>query len=158
MRRFEKGSMHGPDNQGTAMQTVETVKPRTVFVVVMREVLVAQDIEAILMDAAPEASVILAPTLEEAEAGLLKRKEVRVAAAFVELDPVVVSGSTLGQRVAADGGRLVLLASESTDTLPQGWTGLPFPFAEADVTAQLSGGHPMPEEDGEVTERVSPQH
>jgi hypothetical protein len=138
------------------MQTVDTVKPPAIFVVVLREVLVAQDIEAILREAVPEAQVILAPTLEEAVAALRDAAEAaRVAAAFVQLDPALVSVSELGRRVAADGGRLVLLAPESPDMLPAGWAGLPFPFAEADVTAQLSGGHPMSEEDGEVMERGS---
>lgn len=133
------------------MQTVETETPAAIIVVVLREVLVAQDIEAILRDAMPQARVILATTLDEAIAALFEMPSAaRVAAAFVQLDPAEVAKSDLGKRVAADGGRMVLLAPETPETLPLGWSGMAFPFAETDVVAQLSGGHRISDDDGEA--------
>jgi hypothetical protein len=47
----------------------------------------------------------------------------------------------------ADGGRMVLLALDPIGELPLGWSEMPFPFAEADVLAQLPGGRRQ--DDGE---------
>ena len=62
-----------------------------------------------------------------------------MAAAFVQMDPDEAAESALGERVAADGGRMVLLAMDPVGALPKGWSEMPFPFAEADVIAQVTG-------------------
>jgi hypothetical protein len=117
------------------MQNLCDRSPDPVFVVVLREFLVARDIEMIIRGMAAEARVILARTLDEAIAAM---PQGRIKAAFVQVDPQDFAQSALGQRVATDGGRTVLVGIESGVGLPKGWAELPFPFAESDVSALLA--------------------
>jgi hypothetical protein len=105
-----------------------------VFVVVLRELLVARDIEMIIRSIAAEARVILARTLDEA---LAATPPGPIKAAFVQAEAEDFAQSSLGRRVATDGGRTVLVGGEPRKTLPAGWAELPFPFAERDVSALL---------------------
>ena len=112
-----------------------TLEP--VFVVVLREWLVARDIEMIIRGIATEARVILARTLDEALAAIPPG---RIKAAFVQADAHDFARSDLGLRVAKDGGRTVLVGVDPVKGLPEGWAELPFPFAEQDVSALLVAG------------------
>ena len=118
------------------MQTVKECSPPAVVVVVLRDFLVARDIEMIIRDLWTEALVILARTLEDAAAAIPTG---RIMAAFVQMDAKAFAASDFSQRVTLDGGRTVLVGLEPEDALPQGWAALPFPFAQGDVSALL--GH-----------------
>ena len=117
------------------MKTVEVTEPQAIFVVAMREILVARDIEFVIRDIWPDACIVVTRTLEEAfdasPAG-------RIRAAFVQTDAANFVASTLGRRVAADGGRVVLAGKEKAHGLPEGWKALPFPFFDNDVESLLA--------------------
>jgi hypothetical protein len=117
------------------MQNPQKCSPNPVFVVVVQEILVARDIEMIIRGVVPGALVLLAPGLEMAAESLPPG---RIDAAFVQTDPQDLARSALGQRVAADGGRLVLVGIEPDIRAPEGWARLPFPFSESDVSALLA--------------------
>jgi hypothetical protein len=117
------------------MQNPCNRSPDPVFVVVVREILVARDIEMIIREVVAGASVILAPGLEMAAEALPPG---RIEAAFVQTDPQDLSRSALAQRIATDGGRMVLVGIEPDIRLPEGWARLPFPFSESDVAALLA--------------------
>ena len=106
-----------------------------IIVVILNEVLIARDIETIVRGVRPGARVLLAQTLHEAADSLPRG---RIELAFVQVDSAVIAASTLGQRVAADGGRVVVLCADEGRQLPQGWTALPYPFASADVASLLA--------------------
>ncbi len=116
------------------MRTICEGTPEPVFVIVVREWLVAQDIEMIIRGIASEALVVLARSLDEAVAAMPLG---RIKAAFVQADVEVFVESDLGRRVANDGGRTVLVGVDAVNGLPDGWAELPFPFAESDVSALL---------------------
>jgi hypothetical protein len=117
------------------MQNVEIDTPPAVFVVVMREALIARDIEMIIRDLRTEARVVLARTPDEATAAVPAG---RIAAAFVQMDVGDFVSTELSRRVASDGGRTVLVGLEATTALPVGWSALPFPFSGDDVTSLLT--------------------
>ncbi|TAG13245.1 MAG: hypothetical protein EAZ40_14970 [Rhodobacterales bacterium] len=117
------------------MQNLSNRSSDPLFVVVLREFLVARDIEMIIRGMAAEARIILARTLDEAIAAM---PQGRIRAAFVQIDPQDFARSSLGQRVETDGGRPVLVGVEPGDRVPKGWAELPFPFAESDVAALLA--------------------
>ncbi len=118
------------------MQNVEVDKPPAIFLVVMREVLIARDIEMIIRDLRIEAQVVLTRTLDEATAAVPAG---RIEAAFVQMDVGDFVSTELSRRVATDGGRTVLVGLEATTVLPDGWSALPFPFSGDDVTSLLTG-------------------
>ncbi len=117
------------------MQASDPIDPPAIIVVVMQEVLVARDIEMIVRDVRPGARVLVAQTLHEAVDAL---PQGRIEVAFVQVDAAIIAASTLGRRVAADGGRVVLLSEEKGRRLPEGWKTLPYPFASADVASVLT--------------------
>ena len=117
------------------MLASEAMDAPAIIVVVLQEVLVARDIEMIVRDLRPTARVLLAKTLPEAVNGLPKG---RIEVAFVQVDAATIAASPFGRRVAADGGRVVVVCEERNRRLPQGWKALPFPFASADVASLLS--------------------
>ncbi len=114
--------------------------PDPVFVVVLREWLIARDIEMIIRGIATEARIILARTLDEAVAAM---PQGRIKAAFVQADAHDFARSDLGRRVATDGGRTVLVGVDPVKGLPEGWAELPYPFAERDVSALLVADCPQ---------------
>lgn len=118
------------------MQTLNANSPQAVVVVILREFLVARDIEMIIRNCWAEARVILARTLDEAAAAVPTG---RIKAAFVQMDAEDFAASDLSRRVASDGGQTVLVGLEAAELLPQGWAALPFPFADRHVTDLLTG-------------------
>ena len=117
------------------MQICDIKAHPAIVVVIQQEVLVGNDIEVIVRDVLPKARIVLAKTLHDALDNL---PEGRIEVALVQVDPAKVAASTLGQRVAADGGRVVVLCAEESGRLPQGWKALPYPFASADLANLLS--------------------
>ncbi len=117
------------------MQTSETMEAPAIIVVVLQEILVAHDIRMILREARPDARVLLAQSLCDAERALPAG---RIEMAIVQMDPATIAGSSLGRRVVADGGKVVVVSADQRERLPDGWIDLPIPFASADVASLLS--------------------
>jgi hypothetical protein len=101
-----------------------------VFVLVLREYLVARDIEMIIRGLWADALVMIAGTLDEAMANLPDGK---IVAAFVQEEAAAVADSDLDRKVSEDGGQTVLVGLEPGEMLPRGWAKLSFPFVEKDV-------------------------
>ncbi|MES2913530.1 MAG: hypothetical protein V4753_00310 [Pseudomonadota bacterium] len=119
------------------MQAKRIKDPTAIIVIILKEVLVARDIEMTVRESRPEASVFVARTLHEAVDALpLGRIEV----AFVQSDPRTIATSPLGRRIAAEGGRVVVLSEDIRGALPVGWAALPFPFSSKAVAELLSAG------------------
>ena len=118
--------------KGTDMQDI-ALKPH--FIVSVDEMLVARDIEMSIADLRPDAQIIVARTLAEVAAQL--PQEGRVEAAFVQCDAARFLASGAGQRLIADGGRLVLVG-QGVETATAGMQTLPQPFAHADIQGVLA--------------------
>ena len=119
------------------MQICDIKAHPAIVVVIQQEVLIGKDIETIVRDVWPEVRVVLAKTLHDAVENL---PQGRIEVALVQVEPAAIAASTLGRRVAADGGRVVVLSEDKGAPLPSGWKALPYPFASADL-AQLLAGH-----------------
>jgi hypothetical protein len=127
MRGAAKGSRLDACRKGNIMQNSGTMPP--IFVIVLDEVVVARDIELIIGDVRPDARIVVARTLSDAETHLPYG---RIEAAFVQRDAVRFFASALGDRVAKDGGRLVLV-EQVFDAATDGVSVLSFPFSREDV-------------------------
>jgi hypothetical protein len=122
--------------EGNLMPVLETREALAIYVVVMREALIARDIEMIIRDFDPSAYVAVAATLHEVNASL---PHGRIMMSFVQMGAADIAVSPLGQRVAADGGRMVLVGIDATDPLPERCSVLRFPFTGQDVETLLAG-------------------
>ncbi len=119
------------------MQTVGNSTDGKLFVLVLHEDLVARDIELTIGDLYPGARVLVARSVNEAEATVPPGQ---IAAAFVQQDPDAIARTNLVRRVQADQGRIVLVGYEpKTDQTIPGWSVLPLPFSQDHVTAVLIG-------------------
>jgi hypothetical protein len=111
-----------------------------VFVIVLSEVLIAHDIELVIGDVRPDATVIVARTLDEA-AGRVP-SDARIEIAFVAAAPAAYRASHLAALVSASGGHVVLLGQDAAtgaagdDTCTS--SVLHFPFTRDHVIAHLS--------------------
>jgi len=118
------------------MLELEVCEPTAIFVVVVKEVLVARDIQMIVQELRPDAHVLLAPTLREAADALPPG---RIEVVFAQTDGAAVAKSGLSPRVVADKARVVLVGEEEAPGLPEGWSALPFPFFGESIASLLSG-------------------
>jgi hypothetical protein len=109
--------------------------PPPLYIVVMEEVLVARDIEMMIRDLRPDATVIVAQSLGAVEAEL---PDTNITAAFLQADPPRILVSAVGQRLLRDGGQTILVGHEPGEAA-EGALVLPFPFARGDVVALLAG-------------------
>lgn len=101
--------------------------PRT-YLIVMKEVLIAQDLALTIGDYDADASIIIARTLAEAEAALTTVDE--VALAFVANAPSQFVTSLLSRTIKERKGRVVLLGSEAEEVGPtRCWAVLNQPFS-----------------------------
>jgi hypothetical protein len=137
MRACAKGSMV---IRRKRRRTIMTHLPRTAdtgtYLVVLREIIVGQDIAMTIQDHNPDARVIIAATLAEAVAAV--EGVDAVAVAFVHAPSAEVARSPLAEAVAARGGRIVLMGHEigrdpKATVLPV----LAFPFVSSDILALL---------------------
>lgn len=115
------------------MQNAGKRQALPVFVVIVDEVLVAQDIEMIMRDIAPNAAVVVARSLSEA---VERAPAYPITAAFVQGDLAGFRGSAMGARMSDDGGAIVLVGHELGGA-PDGVAVLPFPFTRGDVAALI---------------------
>jgi hypothetical protein len=110
-------------------------KSTPLFIIVLDEILVARDIEMLIGELWPDARVLVARTLIEAEA---EAPEGRLVAVFVQREAAQLPATALGQRLARDGGRLVRVGWEG-DVVEDGVSILRLPFELKDVEALLAG-------------------
>jgi hypothetical protein len=110
--------------------------PRT-YLIVMQQVLVAQDIALTISDHDPGANVIIASTHAEAEAALVTVADLVLA--FVADAPWQFMASSLGQAIMARGGRVVLLGEAAEEAGPTAqWGVLDQPFTTDAVLKHLA--------------------
>lgn len=100
------------------------------FLIVLDQVLVARDIELTILDSKPDARAVVARRLEEVD---LSGVEGQLAAAFVPPDLSDADRARLRERLARDGGRLVLVGQDHGEEIGPA-VALPFPFKREDVT------------------------
>lgn len=118
------------------MHQFEAEAERNIVVIMMREALIARDIELIVQDMRPNAAIIVARSLAEVTARLYRGDLIDIA--FVDELRSAIGPSDFAQRVAMDRGTVVLVGHEPGAT-PQrpNWALLPFPFAREDVEKLL---------------------
>ena len=111
---------------------------RPAYLIVLRHVLVAQDIAMTIADRDPGAPVVTVASASEALPALAGLD--RVAVAFVAEAPRALRGSDLGRAIEARGGRVVLIgeAAEAEGTA-LGFPVLARPFSTEDILAHLPG-------------------
>jgi hypothetical protein len=122
--------------KGDSMQKCLCV-PLPVFVLVLDEVLVSADIALIIGDLRPDAHIVVARTLEEAD----ETPDGRIEAAFVQSHETGFLASTIGRRVKHDGGRVILVGREPSEASAEVAV-LPFPFVREDVAALVARAAP----------------
>ncbi len=106
------------------------------FLIVLRHVLVAQDIAMAIAEHDPGARVILARDAAEALPRL--GGVTRLAVAFVGEDPSVFRGSALDLALAERGGRVVLMGQDAEAAgEAAGFPVLARPFTTGDVLGHL---------------------
>lgn len=110
---------------------------RGAFVIVVRDVLVGQDLAQTIAEDRPEAPVIVATSLQGA---LVAMHEVAtVEAAFVAADPKEFARSPLAFALAECGAQVVLMGLWADEPLPvTGWKRLRYPFTSDDVRGVIS--------------------
>ncbi len=117
------------------MDNAEVTVAKPIFVLVIREVLVAQDIAMVIRDLQPDAEIVMARTLDDAARGI---PEGRVVSAFVQMRPAAFQQSLLAQRAMADGAKIMLVDQDDAAlaALPCAKV-LRFPFTRDDVANLL---------------------
>jgi len=109
---------------------------RPVVLIVLKEVLVGQDLAQAVRDERPDARVVIAQTPEAALSAI--DDEARVEIAFVAAEPQVFERSSLVRGLTKRGARVVMLGVWTDPAaLPGSWTLLPFPFTTEDVRALI---------------------
>ena len=107
-----------------------------IYLIVLRHVVVAQDIAMTIAEFDPEARVVTAASGAEA-LPLLEGVE-RIAMAFVGKGPEAFRASLLARAVAERGGRVVLMGEEAeAEGEAQGFAVLVRPFSTGNILAQL---------------------
>ena len=120
--------MNGPATDGGA---------RPAYLIVLRHVVVAQDIAATIADVDPGAPVL---AVASSEAALPALGEVeRLAVAFVAEAPRSFEGSPLARGIAARGGRVVLIGEAAeAEGAGLGFQVLSRPFSTEDLVRHLA--------------------
>ena len=109
------------------------------YLVVLRHVLVAQDIAMAIGEFDPAARVLTAASTSEAEP-LLDGID-RIAVAFVGQGPEAYRASQLSRTVTARGGRVVLMGEEAeAQGEAEGYSVLVRPFTTTTVLDHLAAG------------------
>jgi len=103
------------------------VTTHAVYLIVLRQSLIAQDLSLTINDHDASAQVIITQSPQEALAAL--KDVLRLEAAFVSIDPGSFAKSLLDHAIAARGGRAVLMGHEAEGLGPtQDWDVLCQPF------------------------------
>lgn len=118
----------------------KTASDMATFLIVVREVVVGQDLAETIAEDRPNARVIIVATLEDALVSLADVATLEIA--FIAADPAVLESSRLTPALAARGGQVVLMGVWA-DHPPatSSWKLLPFPFTTEDVLRLMAAGH-----------------
>jgi hypothetical protein len=109
------------------------------YLIVVGELLIAQDLALTIGDHDSTADVILASTLPQAKAALASVPHLRHA--FVAASPDAFVESGLDQAIRQRGGRAILMGVEAEAAGPSpGWDVLPQPFTTDCVLALFAKG------------------
>jgi hypothetical protein len=125
--------------EGTSWMDVAARDPSgpATYLIVLRHVLVAQDIAMTIAEFDPAAQVILTDSAAEAVERLSGVD--RLAVAFVGQGPEAFRASPLSQTVARKGGRVVLMGEEAeAHGEAQGFAVLTRPFSTGSILVHLS--------------------
>jgi hypothetical protein len=111
---------------------------RAAYLIVLRHVVVAQDIAMTIADLDPKARIVIATSVTEALAGLGGVD--RLAVAFVAEAPRSHRDSDLARAIAARGGRVVLIGEAAeAEGAELGFPVLTRPFSTEDILMHLAG-------------------
>lgn len=111
---------------------------RHVYLIVLADYLVTQDLVETVSDHDPDAALIKCRTMDEAVDALEDVE--RIAVAFVHAAPSEMARSSLPASITSRGGRLVLIGDDAEECSEPGeWTVLQRPFSMAMVQAHLAG-------------------
>ncbi len=135
--------------QGSLMDT-ENAAPVTTraYLIVLKHVVVAQDIAMSIAEYDPGARVIVVASIHEAPAALADVQEITLA--FVGEGPRSYAGSELHQALEARNGRVVLIGEDAElEGEAQGWAVLYRPFSsDAMLEALREAGFPRNNDSG----------
>ena len=142
MRRDRGGSISaGLQKVGKAEMTAmaQGGEGPATYLIVLRHVVVAQDIALTIADMDPQARVVTAAS--EAEALSMLGGVDRLAVAFVGQSPRAYESSALARAVAERGGRVVLLGEDAeAEGAALGYAVLVRPFSTGTILRHLVGG------------------
>ena len=124
------------ESRNWGIKMSETTTAQRCYLIVMQQVLVAQDLALTISDYDASAIVKIAGTHAEAEAALLNIAQMELA--FVADAPSRFMQSSLAQSIRARGGRVILLGEEAEEDGPtQHWGVLNQPFTTDAVLQHL---------------------
>lgn len=119
------------------MTEINTASASATFLIVVREILVGQDLAMTIEEERPGAKVIVVATLDAAPAALTDVAALEVA--FIAADPARFEHSPLAQMISALGGKIVLMGLWFPEACSAAnWKILPFPFTTEDVLGFIS--------------------
>ncbi len=107
----------------------------TAFLIVVREVLVGQDIAQAIAEAMPGSNIISTTTMEEAAALVIGVR--RIATAFVAFGPDDFDASPLASLILDRGGRIILMGP-AAEASSGDWPVLSYPFSTSAIEACLA--------------------
>lgn len=108
-----------------------------VFLIVVADLLVAEDLRQIILERTPAAQIIIAATPEDGRAALTPDMQVKTA--VITTSSQAFAGSDLAAHLAQSGTHIMLTDPwDATAVNEKGWSILPFPFTSTDVHALLS--------------------
>ncbi len=112
------------------------------YLVFVHDSIVAQDIGQAIMEHDPHATILLAPTVDDAVSALSSVATLTIA--LLALAPETFVGSGLADAVARRGGRAVLIDAHQPepDSVHQ-WRGLEIPFSDEALRGLLLPSNPV---------------
>lgn len=114
------------------MTSVFTDSGAEVFLIVVNDVLIAEDLAQAIAEVVPHADIIVTPALGLAQAAIAGRG--RVVMACVQDDPALLAGSALAAVLGVQGARLVFLGDcDAAQAALSGGEALQYPFSTQDV-------------------------
>lgn len=129
--------LHWSATKGSKLTENRTSPRDKVFLVIVRDVLVGQDLAQTILDEYPAAHVIVVASPEDAMVALADVTAIEIA--FVAAEPQTFDASPLERALVIRQGKVVLMGSWSDTGFPlASWRMLPFPFTTADVRCMFA--------------------
>lgn len=125
--------------RGTSVTNNHTSLVDATVLVVVRDILVGQDLAQTISEARPEARVIVVTSLEDAVAALADVQA--VALTFIAAEPEALTASPLAQALADRGAKVVLMGTWADQrSVVKSWKRLPLPFTSEHVRDVIAAG------------------